>query len=283
VPTVGGQALGSETKFPVSESHDTRTRRMADLREIYDGHWTRHLGNRGGQTLEWFGKVGVLAGVTDEIEAHRDAIGTMGERFLYYRMPDVDPLSVIEASAANVGRQDQMRQELASLVTSFFRCLDPTFAAERQPKPFTERLAQLADFAARARSPVKRETNYTRDIELVPRPEVGARLYDELAQLRSGLQAIGLDDDETWRVTQAAALDGIPVLRRKILDWLAAHPELNTTADDIENAIGHLGSATKRALEDLTAHRVLDRDSVANGPPRWSLSNWSRERLAAIA
>jgi hypothetical protein len=39
---------------------------------------------------------------------------------------------------------------------------------------------------------------------------------------------------------------------------------------------------SKRALEDLTAHGVLDRDSVANRPPRWSLNNWSRERLDAI-
>jgi hypothetical protein len=57
--------------------------------------------------------------------------------------------------------------------------LDTTDRIDRTP--VVPKLVHLADFAARCRSPVRRDHHYRRHIQLVPRPEIGARLYDELA------------------------------------------------------------------------------------------------------
>lgn len=73
----------------LSMNRDTRTRVLAALREIYDGHWVRMIGTDGGRTLKWRGKVGLIAGCTSIIDSHHSVVSAMGERFVFYRMPKV--------------------------------------------------------------------------------------------------------------------------------------------------------------------------------------------------
>lgn len=68
---------------------ETRAETLAALREIYDGSWTRHLGSAGGKSLTWKGKVAVLFGATEVIDAHHSVIGAMGDRFLLSRLKPV--------------------------------------------------------------------------------------------------------------------------------------------------------------------------------------------------
>jgi hypothetical protein len=88
---------------PSVTADDALRNRLAALREIYDGHYTRHLGSAGGETIEWEGKAGLLAAVTDTIDQHLGVMGTMGPRFLLYRMPNPDTQSLIAATASTLG------------------------------------------------------------------------------------------------------------------------------------------------------------------------------------
>jgi hypothetical protein len=49
----------------LSMNEKARTELLGALREIYDGHWKRALGVDGGKTLEWHGKLGLLAACTE--------------------------------------------------------------------------------------------------------------------------------------------------------------------------------------------------------------------------
>jgi len=54
------------------------------LREVYDGSYTRRLGNKGGQ-VTWEGRLGMIAAVTEMIDDYD--LGQLGERFIRYRLP----------------------------------------------------------------------------------------------------------------------------------------------------------------------------------------------------
>ena len=125
------------------------------------------------------------------------------------------------------------------------------------------RLVTLATIGARCRSSVVRE-GYSREIELVPGHERSPRLYGQLRQLHAGLVVIGTPAAEVWRLLAKVALDGVHPGRRAVIDYLISAPGEHTTA----SIAGHCRltvTPTRRHLQDLTAHGVLD---LRRGSPR---------------
>src|ERR1700733_1595092 len=62
---------------------DDRQEVLAQLREIYDGRFTKAWGT--GQRLDWSGRVGFIAGVTSVIDQHHQVMGMLGQRFILVR------------------------------------------------------------------------------------------------------------------------------------------------------------------------------------------------------
>jgi hypothetical protein len=121
---------------------------------------------------------------------------------------------------------------------------------------------------------------YSREIELVPSPERSPRLFAQLRQLHGGLVAIGTPYDETWGLLTKVALDGIHPGRRAVLEFLVARPGPHTTPVIAGNCRLTL-TPTRRHLQDLTAHGVLD--LVPTNPERWEASTWLMERWPSDA
>ena len=139
----------------------------------------------------------------------------------------------------------------------------------------THRVAAAADFASRARSPVLRDSR-TREIVLVPEPEVGARLAVELHQLACGLKWIGTPRPLRQEVIRAAAHASIPRIRRLALKTLLdASATFSTT--DVALALRLPSNTVRRALEELAALAVLDtkQDSYRQ---HWSAAQGAREQ-----
>jgi hypothetical protein len=65
---------------------EARAQIIGQLREVADGKTEKSFGN--GLRLEWEGKLGLVAGVTDVIDEQHAFLAVMGERFLLYRMPE---------------------------------------------------------------------------------------------------------------------------------------------------------------------------------------------------
>ena len=194
----------------LSASPDARTTVMAALREIYDGKWIRHLGTSGGRVVAWKGKVGFVGAVTEVIDLHAATIGTMGERFVFYRLPELDDEERLElghASMGLTGSQDAMRLELAEEVEGFLAGakLSPELPELSSDK--IDRLVLLADLATKCRSSVER-SGHDREIELVPQSEALGRLQSELVQLGRGLTWIGVGPERIDELLAKVALDG---------------------------------------------------------------------------
>ncbi len=264
----------------LSMHREARAAVLAALREIYDGSWTRHLGSDGGRKLHWSGKVGLLAGCTPAIDSHHSVMGTMGERFVLYRLPPVEGDAQARRALQHVGREVAMRTELAEAV---HRVLDLT-AADRLTQPAgeadTDRLVSISTLAVRCRSAVERDS-YSREVELIPEAEAPGRLALVLLRLRNALDAIGVDDLTAWALVEKAALDSMPALRRTVLECLVSAERLATK--DVAERAGYPTTTARRALEDLAAHGVLHRCSQGQGKADlWAVNDWTRARWPGV-
>ncbi len=260
----------------LSMHREARAAVLAALREVYDGSWTRHLGTGGGTTLQWEGKVGLIAGCTPSIDGHHAVMGSMGERFVIYRLPKTDADAQARQALAHVGRETAMRAELAAAAARLLDRADLTQLAALASSEDRERLIRIATLAVRCRSAVERDS-YSREIELIPEPEAPARMALVLLRLRNALRAIGVDDTTAWQLIAKCALDSMPAIRRSVLDVLMT---ANTSSTgDIARAIGYPTTTTRRALEDLNGHGVTTRASQGEGKADlWTADTWARDR-----
>jgi hypothetical protein len=258
----------------LSMNRDARAQLLAALREVYDGAWTRHVGTDGGKTLGWRGKVGMVGGVTPTIDRHHAVMGAMGERFVLYRLPEIDPDTQARRALSHAGKEKQMRHELSNTVQQLLE------HSSAKPRPLTEhaltRLIGLATLVVRARSAVERDS-YSREIELVPGPEAPTRLIVVLDRMLAGLDVIGLPRAAAWQVVQKCAMDSVPALRLAVIHSLeGGQKDTNQVASDVR----HPSSTTRRALEDLTAHSLVEQERQGDGKAHlWSLSAFTTLRL----
>ena len=94
----------------LSMNRDARAGALAALREVYDGAWTRHVGTDGGKTLHWSGKLGLIAGCTAVIDSHHAVMGAMGDRLVFYGLPEVDPEAQMRSGLGSMGAEVDMQR-----------------------------------------------------------------------------------------------------------------------------------------------------------------------------
>ena len=121
------------------------------LRELYDGSYTRRLGNKGGER-KWEGHLGLIAAVTEMIDDYD--LGQLGERFIRYRLPEPtadDTFATGRMVLDALHLQRESRAARAQIVDEFFAgCNFP----EDPPEPSEQdrnRLNVLAGIGARCR------------------------------------------------------------------------------------------------------------------------------------
>ena len=260
----------------LSMHRDARSALLAALRELYDGSWTRHVGTDGGRTLSWTGKVGFIGGVTPAIDSHHAVMGSLGERFVLFRLPDFDQDAQARRALQHLGSERRMRVELARAVRAVLDAADPVALTAPPPDELAEELVRLSTLAVKCRSDVERD-GYSREILLIPEAEAPARLALVLLRLWNGLVAIGADEATTRHLVTKCALDSIPQLRRQVIEHLMVSHRLATPA--IADLIKYPTLTTRRACEDLAGHGVLKRERQGQGRADiWSVALWARSR-----
>jgi hypothetical protein len=264
----------------LSMNRDVRAALLAALREVFDGKWTRHVGVDGGKTLDWAGKLAVMAGCTGTIDSYHAVIGTMGERFIFYRFDHEEGDEEDQAAKAMdlVGRESHMRQELAKAMAQFFAGIHIPTAPTRPEGEDRQRLISLAILAAHCRSAVERDSR-SREIDLIPDGEAPGRLALTLTRLLAGLRTIGVNESEAWALLVKVALDCMPALRRKVFHLLVERYDEKLTTADVAVILSYPPRTAERTLEDLAAHGVICRHQAVKGNAyRWNISDWALTR-----
>ena len=98
--------------------------------------------------------------------------------------------------------------------------------------------------------------------------------------MMAGLDAIGAERRQSWGLVTKMALDSIPAPRLAVIKKPSEAGELETDAVGV--AVGHPTQTTRRALEDLEAHGIVERDTGGKAHS-WALSAWCRGELADLS
>ena len=265
-------------------NRDSRGTVLAALREVYDGAWTRHVGTDGGKALHWEGKVGLIGGCTPALDSHHTVMASLGERFLLYRLPEVEEDAVTEmALDQGDGTQHTVLAEVVGGLLSHLPAAPKIEALETEERRF---LIDMAKLAVRARSPVERDFGASKDILNIPEPEAPPRLAQALQRLFSGLLCIGVPRADAWRVTRHVALSSMPAIRRKAMESLSGEDWIRTSAASLR--IGVPVSTAQRTLEDLYVHKVVERRASGDGEPgagrayEWRIAPWAEQTLGTL-
>ena len=270
----------------LSMPHDAFVKVVGALRRVYDGYFDRPIGTDGGKILQWSGKVGLLTACTNSIDTHHGSISELGQRWMYYRMDDSDGYGETMSALKNTDPKATMR-ELYHAVKEFLETVGVDYkdAHGLDARPFTElesnRLYCVGVLSTKARSPVVRDWK-TKEISAVPETEDTRRMSRALGQLYLGLEIIGLDERDRWRIVTRVASDSIPRLRQRIIRESSKGREVKIAPI---SELVHCGRfVVKCALEDLECHGIMEQGSVKNnrfgdGKGTWRLTGWAKKYI----
>lgn len=233
------------------------------LRDVYDGSTGKNFGT--GVRREYNVKFGILAGVTNAIEAYGVMHQSLGERFLKFRASEdkrESEADKIRRALSNVNRELVMREELCDAAA---RCLDkemdtvPTISSA-----LTDRLVSLAQFTAMMRGFVSRD-RFDKTVQYRPSFEVGTRLAKQLAKLGLGIAVFEGNSkmgESEYRVIRRVAMDTVPdrieIIVRKL--WQNCVKKTDAIRTQRIADLTRLPQATIfRVLQDLELLRIVDR------------------------
>lgn len=253
---------------------------LAQLREIYDGSFTKEWGN--GKSFAWTGKVGLLAGVTPVIDREYGMNQILGERFLLYRLKAALARQLARCAIQQdaTWERDQ-RQALRCAVAAYLDSLLPV----RPPTPasITAGIAALAEFTAKARSPVFFTSRG--EVDYIPEPEAPGRLAKQFWLLAGALAVVRQEPAvslQTYMTVLQVANDTLPAQRQTMLQAVGMNGTSFTTTQ-VAEATTYPTVTARRYLEELAGHRLVTRTSEGPGrADRWAPSDLLKGLLEDI-
>ena len=245
----------------LSQRPDSRNEIMANLREIYDGSFVGRWGT--GKEERWKGKMGLIAGCTGAWDQISQYVGTLGERFIIYRMPAGSPQVIAERALRGGPSELAMQDDLRTAMTT----LDgiPVDKIPEIQHDARQSLARLSEFTAHMRTAVPRD-NYRREVIGEPELEGTGRISKQFGQLIRGI-ALFKEHGEIWNddlhLLEQVALGSLPPTRLKVLQTL---PYGGCTVRQLEDLTGRPRTLLGRVLQDMQLLGVLELSQVGYRP-----------------
>jgi hypothetical protein len=223
---------------------------LAQLRRIYDGHFSREFGtDENMEERSWKGRLTLFAGAVPDIDGHYSLFQKLGERFLRVRWPRA---AGVEAGLQAMDHTLEITEELRCAV---HRLMSP-IVSEKQAAPYLPdevkvRIANLGEFIALARTYVERD-GYSREADGVLVTEGNTRLPQQLCQIARGSAVLAGHPEvnaEDYKLVRRAAFDSLPPARIAVLQAkLAGKSPFSLDLPKV---------TVERALEDLKLAKVL--------------------------
>ena len=265
----------------LSMQKDDRGEIMGQLREIYDGKYAKSFGT--GETIEWSGKISVLAGSTYSIHELRQSYAAMGERFMFYELEQPAGKDAARKTMENQeeGMMAAHREKLATMFGELGIAVLDAMKDNEQTKITKEQredTLDLAELATRARSNVRRNY-YSREqeIENVDPPEMPTRFAGQLQQLMRALKILNqyrFDKPEltadNMKLIAKIALNSVTRSRHIAMIELAKYDVITTSGIAVK--LGLPTNTVRRWLEELVALDVAEREKGSGSKgDRWKI------------
>lgn len=271
MPKEGGMLLFKDFTSILTKRKEDRAMIMSQLREIYDGSYTRVMGN-GSKT--WEGRVGVIGGCTPAIYSAMQEFSVMGERLMLYQMlqPDRKKALRFVINKEKTGENGDAAQKAAmkEYIESIFAEIEGKEMSKFILAEDTEdELIDVADFCTIARSGVEwndRANHGAGAIARLPSKEMPFRAVKQLMRIAKALVVMNLHDGAKGTLTAIdrqilykIAFDSIPDMRRKAMQVIAAY-QGGATAASIAMEMALPTDSARRFLEELNALGIIERN-----------------------
>lgn len=254
---------------------------MGQLRNIYDGEFTKRTGNNA--DVEWKGKVGIIAGGTIASQRKMRQYSEQGERFINYVFKVADAQEMAYKAVKNQKGGKAKADELATLVAEFVNDKIDTALMDDLtiPDDLTKEMIAVADFATQARSPVTMSKKDPTMVEFVGDREMPARMAIMLSNIALALMVISEETtlgDFNAKILYKTAMDSIPVERRIVLTLLAQYTEATTKA--LATHLNYPTTTIRAWCNQLNALKMINRSPASKGTSdSWQLKKEYKEVL----
>jgi hypothetical protein len=238
---------------------------FAQLREVYDGQYAKAFGT--GVSIEWKGKLGLLAATTPVIDRYMAVNQMLGERFLHYRVGDENAQGVAGYAFRNVFEEEGDREIFRTCMNGFLAQFDGNLSVDvAEVVGVREKIMAIAILCAHARAAVYRN-GYDQTLLSMPQPEGPARLVKQFKLLAMGLATVrgsGEMNNGIYEIVKKTAKDTLPRLRLQVLEALwelyTLDPNDWPKTKDVAMTAGMPVNTAKLELENMHLLRLVQRD-----------------------
>lgn len=283
---IGSQGIIVISDFTVimSKSPETRTTILSQFRMIYEGEMTKYSGNSA-KPIRWpatgTGYLGVLAGSTPSIYGHFEDVADMGERFIYFRMRELDAKKATDLALSRTVFGGELDKILATLYGEYI--MDVVRNVDVSKIVITpevrERLVEVAMFAERVRTTAHKEWRGEL-IDKIPVPAYPMRIALQLTSIVKGLAAIKLHEtgscnfnEEDLSVIDWIAYSLANEEKRACLKIVASVAyDIKVSTTTVADMIGLDTKIVRVILQNLASVGVLDRNG-SDGSLTWCFKN----------
>lgn len=245
----------------LSKSNEAQEQILGQLREIFDGSYTKETGN--GESIKWRGKIGAIAGCTEMIYRAQDKMSAMGDRFIMYSVKQPDRIEAARRAMENSKYMGVYREHMKLCYSNYINlCLDYINNNDiKVDREMQEVFLEVADFATRVRSAVLTDIR-TGLVDFVPTPEMPMRVISQLMAIAAAFIAMEMANPflpenspaRSGKLTKKqlkflfkTAFDSVPRSRRDALIPMAKYRDGVSTA----------GLATHLGLPTLSVGKYL--------------------------
>lgn len=277
----------------VEMNKDERRAILAQLREIYDKRFSKAFGT--GERKFWEGHVGFLAAITDKGAEIFGSRGSMGERFITYKLKQPNRRDVLDRVAANElhdfeSKQLDMRKAYYEYITprinAVTRFTPEMRASVFQNKELMDTIFEITDFATMARSTVEHDFKSGKILYVHPH-EMPTRFAKQLIALgQAAIFSHTMDPSPSMQLDEldkellvSIAWNSIPSQRGSAIKILTKYANGSTKA--VAAKMGYETEIARLWLADLAALKLIKRDTTAGGSgDRWSMDESYRKLIS---
>lgn len=227
---------------------DIRAEIMSQLREVHDGSYSPVKGTK---TMDWKGKVTIIAACTPALERHWGVQRELGERFIQVRWPREDGVATAFKAADQIDNSTII-PKFQFMIKNF---VDVESLQGKTLHPPAEEFVYLAEMAANMRGTIIRDQGGHNIID-VPAYEAPTRLVKAMMQIAMGHAMLFrrlVPNEKDIELARRIALDSISINRLRVINNIGN----GTSQSMIVAATGMQYSSVNWTIEELRALKVL--------------------------
>ena len=280
---IGNQGILSISDLTVlmSKSPEARGTILSQFRMLFDGEMVKHSGNMK-EPLRWQGFLGVIAGSTPSIYSTFEEVSDMGERFVYFRMKEIDRDKATRLALSRSLYGKDLDEKLSNIYGEYIRDVIKKYNTDKPvtlSKETIERIISISDFAERIRTTSKMDWKNEKMIRL-PSPAMPMRVALQLMSFAKAISIMRKHDSDSYDLSEKdiSIIEWIAYSlaneeKRSVLKALASSSvnyKLNTST--IADRVGLATDTIRIILQNLSAVGIVKR-SGGGESLQWSFKN----------